>query len=142
VNYNYIIFDTSIIIALLNSKDEYHEWVTQSLRNINFKAKYITCEAVVTECYFLFKKFNDALSNLFYLFEDKIIEINFSLQRDISRVAGLIKKYDNVPMSLADACLVCMSENFDKSVVYTLDRDFLIYRKSNKNGIPLISPFN
>ena len=51
-----------------------------------------------------------------------------------------MKKYENVPMSLADACLVRMSEIADDSAVFTLDRDFHIYRKSGKQKIDLIIP--
>lgn len=41
-------------------------------------------------------------------------------------------RYQSVPMSLADACLVRMSELYHDSEVLTLDSDFLIYRKHKK----------
>lgn len=44
-------------------------------------------------------------------------------------------------MSLADACLVRMSEIHDNAAVFTVDQDFLIYRKRGRKKIPLISPF-
>jgi uncharacterized protein len=40
-----------------------------------------------------------------------------------------------VPMSLADACLVRMSEQMSDSVVLTLDRDFKVYRRQGRNVI-------
>lgn len=43
-------------------------------------------------------------------------------------------------MSLADACLVRMSELHRASPVLTLDRDFTIYRRSRRQRIPLLSP--
>lgn len=43
-------------------------------------------------------------------------------------------------MSLADACLVRMSEIYANSVVFTLDSDFRIYRKNKKQMINLIIP--
>jgi len=43
-------------------------------------------------------------------------------------------------MSLADACLVRMSEIYSNSVVFTLDSDFRIYRKNKKQMINLIIP--
>ena len=39
----------------------------------------------------------------------------------------LMKRYENVPMSLADACLVRMSELISGSLILTLDSDFRIY---------------
>ena len=43
-------------------------------------------------------------------------------------------------MSLADACLVRMSEQIAGSVILTLDRDFKIYRKNKRNIVPTIMP--
>ena len=50
----------------------------------------------------------------------------------------LMKRYENVPMSLADACLVRMSELIPGSVILTLDSDFRIYRKNRNEAIDLI----
>jgi uncharacterized protein len=52
----------------------------------------------------------------------------------------LLARYSSVPMSLADACLVRMSELNPKSQVFTLDSDFNFYRKNVRRVIPLIMP--
>jgi predicted nucleic acid-binding protein len=52
----------------------------------------------------------------------------------------LMKKYEDVPMSLADACLVRMTELNENSQIFTLDSDFHIYRKNRNKKIPLIIP--
>lgn len=49
-------------------------------------------------------------------------------------------RYANVPISLADASLVRMSEIFSDSPVLTLDGDFRIYRRNGRQAIPLIIP--
>jgi predicted nucleic acid-binding protein len=49
--------------------------------------------------------------------------------------------YRNVPMSFADACLVCLVENHPGSTLFTLDRDFTIYRQFKRRLITLIAPF-
>lgn len=41
-------------------------------------------------------------------------------------------------MSLADACLVRMCEIIDHSIILTLDNDFQIYRKTNRQVIPVL----
>ena len=51
-----------------------------------------------------------------------------------------MSKYRNVPMSVADACLVRMSELHRGSPVLTLDRDFEIYRRKRRQPIPILSP--
>ena len=45
-----------------------------------------------------------------------------------------------MPMSLADACVVCMSEIHDRHAVLTLDSGFLVYRKHGRGSLPLIHP--
>ena len=69
-----------------------------------------------------------------------VLQIDFSLADEVSAVKTLMKKYADVPMSLADACLVRMSEIIDGSAVFTLDGDFHIYRKNGKSKISLIIP--
>jgi uncharacterized protein len=55
-------------------------------------------------------------------------------------VSRLMTKYAQVPISLADACLVRMAEMHPKSAILTLDSDFQIYRKSDRLVIPVIMP--
>jgi predicted nucleic acid-binding protein len=56
------------------------------------------------------------------------------------RIRQLMKTYRNIPMSLADACLVRMAEIHEHSKVMTLDSDFTVYRKSRRKVIPLLRP--
>jgi hypothetical protein len=52
----------------------------------------------------------------------------------------LRQKYRDIPMSLANACLVRMAEKFDDYALCTLDSDFTVYRKHGRQPIPLITP--
>jgi len=69
-----------------------------------------------------------------------IIKIDFSLSAEIDWVQKLMRKYKNVPMSFADACLVRMSETIEASGVFTLDSDFRVYRRHKRQEIPVIIP--
>lgn len=51
-----------------------------------------------------------------------------------------MKQYQDVPMSLADACLVRMGELIPRSCILTLDSDFRIYRKNRNQAIDVIMP--
>lgn len=53
-----------------------------------------------------------------------------------------MNRYASVPMSLADACLVRMSEIYGGSKILTLDSDFQIYRKHRNQMIPVIIPYD
>ena len=69
-----------------------------------------------------------------------VIKIAFDLGRETKAVAGLMARYDEVPMSLADACLVRMSEQYSDCAVFSIDGDFRLYRRHSRGVIPLISP--
>jgi predicted nucleic acid-binding protein len=68
------------------------------------------------------------------------IEIAFQLNEEIESIENLMQRYNSVPMSLADACLVRMSEIYPDASVLTLDSDFRIYRKHRDREIPVIMP--
>ncbi|WP_420634491.1 type II toxin-antitoxin system VapC family toxin [Candidatus Palauibacter sp.] len=65
---------------------------------------------------------------------------SFALANEIDTVAELVRKYREVPMSLADACLVRMSELHGTRPVFTLDRDFTIYRRIRRQRTLLLLP--
>ncbi len=100
----------------------------------------LTCEAVVVESCFLLKSTYGVVDLIFSLLRTKQITIPFSLTNEMAEVEVLMKRYENVPMSLADACLVRMSELIPGSVILTLDSDFRIYRKNRNEAIDLIIP--
>jgi len=70
----------------------------------------------------------------------RLQQIGFSLKHDVGSVCKLMKKYADLPMSLADACLVRMSEIHDGSKVFTLDGSFRIYKRNGRQAIPLVFP--
>ena len=51
-----------------------------------------------------------------------------------------MQKYADVPMSLADACLVRMTEILPDPVLLTTDTDFRIYRRHGRKTIPCVLP--
>ena len=55
-------------------------------------------------------------------------------------VRALMHRYRSRPMSLADACLVRLSEIHAAGEVFTLDSDFLIYRRHGNKVIPVLMP--
>ena len=67
--------------------------------------------------------------------------VDFDLSGEIKAVKQLMSKYENVPMSLADACLVRMTEIEKTSQIITLDQDFNIYRRFDRQHIPVLMPY-
>ena len=52
---------------------------------------------------------------------------------------ALMRRYRNRPMSLANACLVRLSELQTDGEVFTLDSDFRIYRRHGNKVIPVLT---
>ena len=122
----------------MSKSDKFHQWAKVELSKIN--PPLLTCEAVVVESCFLLKSTYGVVDLIFSLLRTKQITIPFSLTNEMAEVQVLMKRYENVPMSLADACLVRMSELIPGSVILTLDSDFRIYRKNRNEAIDLIIP--
>ena len=51
-----------------------------------------------------------------------------------------MRRYEDTPMSLADACLVRLSEPHSDCQVFTLNADFRRYRGHGRQVIPLLAP--
>ena len=74
------------------------------------------------------------------IIERNVISIPFRLDDYLHPVRKLMVKYRSVPMSLADVCLVRMSEHNPKIQIYTADSDFDLDRKHGRGVIPIIMP--
>lgn len=127
------IVDTGPIVAFLNANDYYHAWAKEQLSVI--KPPLITCEAVFAEASFLLRKNSLANESLLEMLHRNLISISFDLNEEAFIIKKLMSRYQGVPMSLADACLVRMAEQHNQCIVITLDSDFHIYRKSNRQVI-------
>ena len=133
-----VILDTGPLVAFLNSRDKRHAWVVDQWSSIS--PPFWTCEAVVSEACFLLRGWPNGVASIFELCERKVLSISFSLTENISPVFALLKKYSNVPMSVADACLVRMTELHENSSILTLDTDFKVFCKHKHRAIPLLIP--
>jgi len=133
-----VIADAGVIVGLIYERDQWNEWTRAQA--VNLPVPYLTCEAVITEACYLLQNVSDGEEKVLQMIELGVLQVSFSLSAEVKAVKALMKKYSNVPMSLADACLVRMSELVDNSVVFTTDSDFHIYRKNGKKKIDLIIP--
>jgi hypothetical protein len=64
----------------------------------------------------------------------------FHLGEAPEEVLALMRKYADVPMGLADACLVRMTEILPDPVLLTTDPAFRIYRRHSRKTIPCVLP--
>lgn len=131
-----ILLDTGPLVAYVNRRENRHAWSVDVWQTIS--KPLFTCEAVITEACFLLRDVYNGEDAVMGLMNDGLIEIPFKLNDEVAEIRELIKRYQSVPMSLADGCLVRMSELIKDSLILTLDSDFRIYRKNQKEIIELI----
>ena len=132
------IVDTGPLVALLDARDSAHGWTIRQLRQIT--GPLLTCEAVVAEALYLLRSLRPGQEKILEWIERGVLVCPFVLAEEVAQVRAIWQKYSDVPMSLADACLVRMAELYGSSPVLTLDREFSVYRKNGRQVIPLISP--
>jgi len=133
-----VLVDTGPLVAFLNSRDRYHEWSKDIFAEIG--TPVLSCEAVLSEACFLLRNTRGGGEAVLTLVDRGLVRLPFRLEAETAPVRRLLSRYSNVPMSLADACLVRMSEQISDSVLLTLDRDFKVYRKNGRNVIPTRMP--
>ncbi len=131
--------DAGPLVAFFVRRDQHHAWAVS-----HFKAEsapFATCEAVLAEAEHILERFeSDASEKLRSFLETGVVEITFSLHEQLAAVLKLQRRYADVPMVLADACLLRMAEMDEGASIFTTDNHFRIYRKSNRKVIPLIFP--
>ena len=133
-----VILDTGPLVALLNRRDRYHGWARDRFAEI--EPPLVTCEAVVVEACHLLRGQRESEQIVLDVLRRGVVELDFALREEVVPVLELQARYANVPMDLADACLVRMAELASGSVILTLDSDFEIYRMHGRRVIPSISP--
>ncbi|MCD6296820.1 MAG: PIN domain-containing protein [Deltaproteobacteria bacterium] len=135
-----VILDTGPLVAFINGRDKYHKWAT--LQWAQIEPPFLTCEAVLSEAYFLLGSLDEGQVAVLGLLQRKVLHLPFRMSEHVNQIAWLLQKYSNIPISFADACLVRMTEIYAESLVLTIDSDFSIYRKNKRQVIPTLSPHN
>ncbi len=133
-----VIVDTGPLVAFLDRAQTHHRWTTEESRR--FEMPWLTCEAVVAEAWHLLRRSPAAQEAVLEMVRRGHVQFAIALGNEIEAVLALRRKYRDVPMSLADACLVRMSELFDGHHVVTFDSDFTIYRKRGREPLALVMP--
>ncbi|WP_131989704.1 type II toxin-antitoxin system VapC family toxin [Chthoniobacter flavus] len=100
-----------------------------------------TCGAVLCETCFLLRRHPEAVARLHDLIGNGIICSVAEPNTLWVRALAYMQRYANVPMSFADACLVAFAEERPGAKIFTLDSDFLVYRRGNGERLELFAPF-
>lgn len=133
-----IIADTGPLVAYLDRSDQHHAWAKEVMATLT--EPLLTCDAVLAEVTFLLQRGKIRSALPMRMVERGVVQTGFSTAREAHALRTLLERYDDAPMSLADACVVRMSELHRGAKVWTTDSDFTIYRRNRRSIIPLIMP--
>ena len=136
---NTAVIDAGPLIALFDKSDTYHQKTKQRLEEYrkDVHGRLITTWPIITEVTYILRAHLHLEAQVDFL---KWITIGglemFDLQKGhLSKIIELQKKYSNLPMDFADATLLIAAESIDINKVFSIDKDFSIYRILGKKHL-------
>lgn len=132
-----VLLDTGPLVSYLCPRDAYHDWAAEQFGTA--QSPFVTCEPVLSETCFLVARHRLSPVRVLELVVRGVVRLGFDIADELRAVQALMQRYANVPMSLADACLVRLAEMTGLPIC-TLDSDFTIYRAQGRRTLQLISP--
>lgn len=131
-----LVVDAGFLVALWNPKDQHHAWALATARAN--PPPWIACEAVFTETDHLLS--TPGRSTLRTAVRRGAIQLAATITQETPAILDLLDKYEDAPMSVADACVVRLTEILPDALVLTTDADFKIYRRHSRKVVPCLLP--
>lgn len=129
------IADTGFLLAFANRSDHYHDWAVRLARQVS--EPLLTCEAVLAETAFHLRTAALPLA----MVREGMVALSLNVSAEITRLAQLAERYKDRGPDLADLCVIRLSELNPRYSVITVDvADFRVYRRNQRDVIPLIHP--
>ena len=133
-----VLADTGPLVALFNRHDTQHAWALSRFRE--FAEPLVTAQPVLTEALHLLRRVPGGVEKLLALWQRGLVIVSLSAEVEKPSLLVLMRRYADVPVSLADACLVRLAEIHPRCRVWTLDADFRVYRRNGRQAIPVLAP--
>lgn len=130
------LLDTGVIVALLDRDERHHEKCVEIVSDLI--GPLVTCEAAIAEACYLLRRTSGAPEAIIGNVANGVFQTPVRLADQANVVEKLLRKYRDVPMALADACLVELADQLDTGQILTLDRDFEIYRWRSRRKFELL----
>ena len=131
-----IAVDTGPIVALFDRSDNRHHVCVETFKAI--REPLITTWPVITEAFYLLGFSGAVQDDLWEFIERGTVALHDLDSAFVKRCRELMRKYRDLPMDLADASLVAVADAENIRTVFTLDKDFRIYRTGQKRHFRLL----
>ncbi len=131
-----IAVDTGPIVALFDREDDNYHICRETFKEI--RQPLITTWPVVTEAFYLLGFSTTVQDDLWEFIERGTVTV-YDLDRALCRACrDLMKQYRDLPMDLADASVVAVAGKENIHTVFTLDKDFKVYRTKDRKHFKLL----
>jgi predicted nucleic acid-binding protein len=131
-----VLLDTGVIVALIDRRERHHARCAAFVERL--ERPLVTCEAVIAESCYLLRALPGGVEVVLENIVRGMVQIPFQLSQSATPVRALLKKYRDLPASLADACLIHLADLFDTGDILTLDQHFMTYRWRRNHSFRLL----
>lgn len=130
--------DAGPLVALIDGDEPDHNACRLVLNGL--RLPLLTTWPAFTEAMYLLSRAGGSVGReaLWKLVLSRRMEIVELPQHALERSARLMAKYADLPMDLADATLVALAEERGERQIFTLDRDFEVYRINGRQRFEII----
>jgi predicted nucleic acid-binding protein len=131
-----LVADAGFLVALWSPLDHHHHWAVETARA--YEPPWRVCEAAWAEADHLLS--SSGRASLRVAARRGALHFVALLPEEAGAILALQEKYQDVPMSVADACAVRLSEILPDPIVLTTDADFKFYRRHGRKVVPCLLP--
>ena len=131
--------DTGPLVGLIDGTDQYHATCTAALADLPAEPLLTTWPCLAEAMYMLGRRggyrYQGALWDTY--FDGRLI-LHEPTPAETARVAALMEQYRDTPMDLGDASLVAAAERLGLRRVFTIDRQFYVYRLDDGTALEVV----
>lgn len=134
-----ILTDAGPIAAILNAADQHHAVCAAMLRRLS-DDQLITTWPCFTEAMHLLGRFGGYRyqARLWDLHHAEKLFLHPLTPAETIRMAELMEQYHDAPMDMADASIVAAAESLAQRRIFTVDRQFYIYRLTDGSALEVV----
>jgi uncharacterized protein len=131
-----VLVDAGPFVALIDRRDKHHARCVEALRAVT--DPLVTVWPALVEAMYLLDGWQEQAA-LWAMVEAGPIALAPLGEEDVPRLRTLMAKYRDLPMDLADACLVHVAERDGYRRILTVDHtDFEVYRLSGRERFTIL----
>jgi uncharacterized protein len=131
-----VLVDAGPFVALIDRRDKHHARCVEALRAVT--DPLVTVWPALVEAMYLLDGWQEQAA-LWAMVEAGPIALAALGEEDVPRLRTLMAKYRDLPMDLADACLVHVAERDGYRRILTVDHtDFEVYHLSGRERFTIL----